>query len=385
MSLLLHWHGIVDFLVLAAAFYVLLRWAKQARALRIALGVLGLHAGALLARQFNLMITGWVLDAAAVITIVLLLVVFQPELRRAVMRVDSMLFLWPGPVILQTETYQAISEAVFELARAGLGALIVIRRRDSIDELVTRGISLGAEVSPQLLEAIFQKTSPLHDGAAIIKDDHIVATSAILPLTRREDIPSFYGTRHRAALGLAERSDAVAIVVSEERSEISLMEGRRVRRIEKGEELVRMLQLLQSRPRGKSRGLREIMSRIFVSNLRYKLAALGLAGLIWMMSFLIAGTTVTTVSVPVEFSNVPAGMQIAYQSNTRLEVQLRGSAWLMDSVSLTKLVANFDLSNAHAGRQSLRVDPGILDLPPGIVMERVSPDRLSVLLVRGKS
>jgi uncharacterized protein (TIGR00159 family) len=343
----------------------------------------GLHAGALLARQFNLVITSWILDGAAVVTIILLLLVFQPELRRAVMRVDSVLFLWPEPTATRSESYRGIAESVFAMAETRTGALLVIRRRDSVAELVSDGILLNAQISPELLQAIFQKASPLHDGAAIIQGDRIATTNAILPLSRREDIPGNYGTRHRAALGMTERSDAMVVVVSEERGEVSLMVNGRIRKVDNAADLLRMLEQMQDRSRTAKRfTMRGAARRIFVSNIRYKLAALGLAGLIWTMSFLVAGTTVRTVSVPIQFSNVPSGMQIAEQSDTRLEVQLRGSAWLMDSVSLTKLVANFNLTRAREGRQIMRVEPGTLDLPPGIVVEKVEPDALSVLLVR---
>jgi hypothetical protein len=117
------------------------------------------------------------------------------------------------------------------------------------------------------------------------------------------------------------------------------------------------------------------------SNLRVKLAATGLAAAIWSTSFLSTGTTVRTVSVPVQFVSVPAGMDIAAPSSDHLDVQVRGSAWLMDSVSLVRLVASFNLRGTRAGPLSLTVEAGNLNLPPGIVMERVSPAKISVRLV----
>ena len=107
----------------------------------------------------------------------------------------------------------------------------------------------------------------------------------------------------------------------------------------------------------------------------------GLASAIWSTSFLSTGTTVRTVIVPVQFVSVPSGMDISTLSTDRLEVQVRGSAWLMDSISLTRLVASFDLRDVQAGTENLRVDSGNLNLPPGIVMEGVSPARVTVRLV----
>jgi hypothetical protein len=121
----------------------------------------------------------------------------------------------------------------------------------------------------------------------------------------------------------------------------------------------------------------DLRQRLF-SNLPVKLAATGLAAAIWSTSFLSTGTTVRTVSVPVQFVSVPVGMDIAQPSFDRLEVEVRGSAWLMDSVSLTRLVASFNLRGASAGTLSLSVGAADFNLPPGIVMERVSPPRISV-------
>jgi len=118
------------------------------------------------------------------------------------------------------------------------------------------------------------------------------------------------------------------------------------------------------------------------ANLKYRLAATGLAALLGGMSVVATGATVRIVSVPVEFAGVPAGMEIAGQSATRLEVQLRGTSWLLGSVGLTGLVARFRLQDAGAGPVRLKVGPDNLDLPPGVVVERVSPETIIVRLVR---
>lgn len=215
------WQTVVDFLFLAVAFYVMLRWARSARALRIALGIVGLHALALLARQLDLVVTSWLLDFLSILAVVLLLLVFQPELRRVFMGLDSALRRFPRVRSASMQNNQEIAEACFDLAPARVGALIVIVGRDSIGELLEGGVSLGADISSKLLKAIFQKESPLHDGAVIIEKDRISKANVVLPLTHRPDVPAFYGTRHRAAMGLAERCDALVMAVSEERGQVS--------------------------------------------------------------------------------------------------------------------------------------------------------------------
>ena len=371
----LRWQIVADFLVLALAFYALLRWARSARALRIALGVVGLHALALLARHFDLVVTSWVLDGAAILATLVLLLVFQPELRRAFMRLDSALKRWPRPAVVHSQTSVAISHAAFGLARLHLGALLVITRRDSINELLEGGNLLGADISSEVLEAIFQKLSPLHDGAAIIEGGKIVKANVVLPLTRRQDLPVSYGTRHRAAVGLAERCDALVVAVSEERAEVTLMDGGRIYFIEDAQHFISTLEALLSPVR---EGVRPRLRRLFFTDLGLKFAALGLAGVIWGMSFLASGTTIRTVDVPIEFSNVPPGMVVTGQSAGALEIQVRGSPWIMDSVNLPRLVGSFDLGGRQPGWHTLRLKPDSLDLPPGIVVDRVTPDSIRV-------
>ncbi len=373
------WQVITDFLVVALAFYALLRWAKSARALRLALGVVGLHALALLARKLDLVITSWVLDASAILAILVLLLIFQPELRRAFMRVDSALRRWPRPVGLGSRVNRGIADAAFELAGKRLGALLVVARRDSIGELIEGGTVLDASVSAQLIEAIFQKLSPLHDGAAIIVGDRLVKAGAVLPLTRSQQVPTLYGTRHRAAMGLAERCDALVAVVSEERSEVALVLGGSVRPIKNADELVQTLGEFLN-PSRKPFSLR--VRRLFAANLGLKFAALGLAAVIWSMSFLVSGTAIRTFRAPVELGGVPSGMKIEQQSADTLEIQLRGSPWIMDSVDLGTMVAHLDLGDLHAGWQTLRFQPDSLDLPPGITVDRVTPPTVRVDLVQ---
>jgi uncharacterized protein (TIGR00159 family) len=371
----LRWQIVADFLVLALAFYALLRWARTAHAMRIALGVVGLHALALLARHLDLVVTSWVLDAAAILATLVLLLVFQPELRRAFMRLDSVLKRWPRPVMVRSRTSVVISNAAFGLTRLHLGALLVITRRDSINELLEGGNILGADISSEVLEAIFQKLSPLHDGAAVIEGDKIVRANVVLPLTRRQDLPVSYGTRHRAAVGLAERCDALVVAVSEERAEVTLMDGGRIYPIADEEHFVSTLEGLLSPV---SEGLASGLRRLFLTDLRLKFSALGLAGVIWGMSFLASGTTIRTMRVPIEFSNVPPGMVVTGQSAEALEVQVRGSPWIMDSVNLPRLVGSFNLGGMQAGWHTLRLKPESLDLPPGIAVDRVTPDSIQV-------
>jgi hypothetical protein len=277
--------------------------------------------------------------------------------------------------------YSAISDAAFELGQARVGALIVLVRGDSIAELMQDGTKLGAEISRELIAAIFQKASPLHDGAVVINREIIERARAVLPLTQRRDVPPFFGTRHRAAMGLAERSDAIVIAVSEQRGTVTLIEDRKILEMRNSEQMAGMLDRLETRPE-LSWPVR--LRRVFTQNVQFKAAAAGLAAAVWAAAFY-TGTTVRTVTVPVAFSGVPPGMNIAAQSVSGLEVQIRGNPLMMDSASLTRLVATFDLHGAPAGQRVVQVLSRDFDLPPGIRFVRASPAVVSVRLVRSGS
>ncbi len=373
-----HWQSVTDFLVLTIAFYGLLRWAREARALRITFGIAGLHAAALIALHFDLVVTSWVLNGLALIGVVLLIVVFQPEVRRTLMHLDSRLRLWTQSVPSRSSARASIGEAVFSLARSRLGSLIVLVRQDSITELTDDGIALEARISRELIESVFQKSAPLHDGALIIQGNRIIKANVVLPLTQRRDVPTIFGTRHRAAMGLAERSDAIVLVVSEQRGEVRVMRGRENRRVSDTVELLEVLSSLETPTRT---SLTRRSLRLLTADLRVKLAAAGLAAVVWSLSFLGAANTFRIVSVPIEFSNVPRGMDVSGQSATRLQIELRGSPWIMDTSGLTDLIARFDLSHAKEGLQTLQVQPDTVELPPGTVIDQVSPDTVNVHVV----
>jgi diadenylate cyclase len=370
-----HWQSVIDFIVLASALYLLLRWSRQARALRLALAILGLRVGALLARQLDLVITSWVLDAATVIALLSLIVVFQPELRRALMRFD---ISGRGTQTPHGSTLFAVGAAAWSLAQARCGALIVIARKDSLAELVSGGVTLGGHVSTGVLTAVFQKASPVHDGAVIIEGESIARVGVILPLTQRTQIRDRFGTRHRAGLGLAERSDALVVVCSEERGEVTLMWADQVRLMKSAEELVSTMGTLIERnlshPAFSLAALRSPETVL-------KGTAVALAALVWSLTFLFPGRSVRVRTIPVEFTNVPAGLTIAAPSTDTLEVWLRGSQFLFETVNLEAMVARCDLGAAHEGLNAIALAPGAIETPLGIRVETVAPQQIRVRLL----
>lgn len=368
------WLNLIDFLVLTLALYGVLSWARQARAMRLVFWIVGMYVASLLTRRFDLIITSWVLDAASIGLIVMLLVMFQPELRRAFLRLDGVLRVSPKASSLPDPTWSAIADAAFSMARERTGALIVVVCDDPISELVEDGVAVGAEVSRPLLEAIFQKTAPIHDGAVLIDAGRISRVNVILPLSHRNDVPPEFGTRHRAAMGLAERSDAAVVVASEERGEVSLMRGSSWQVVPNAVELVLLLQHLHGWVEVRSM---ERVWRAFTHNLHIKLTAAGLGILLSALSLFSGGNTIRTVTVGVELVNLPRGFDVTDYTRT-LEVSLRGRSWFMDTTNPENLVARFDMHEAHEGTMKLQPTDQDLGLPPGVRLDGVEPPMLTV-------
>ncbi len=370
------WRKVVDFVVLSTAIYWLLDWARQTRVLRIFVGIAGLVLTGSMARQLDLIFTAWILHVSAIAAVVLLVVVYHTEIANALTRLDPLSRL-ARSLPEQLSDQLAIATAAFSMAETHRGALIVLTGKDGLENLINGGVPLGGSVSREILEAVFRKASPVHDGAVIIEDGRISRIGVFLPLTSREDLPKQYGTRHRAAIGLAEQSDARVIVVSEERGEVSLVEGPRVCVVENSDRLVELIkETVHRTPAPSPKGLLTRLCR----NVRLKLSALGIAFVIWGLVFM-TGSSVRTFTVPIEFENVPSGLQISEPANDVLVVQLQAATRLFTTLDESQLVVRADLRGKTEGLHSIEVKPENLNLPPGVSLERAVPRVLRVRLV----
>jgi uncharacterized protein (TIGR00159 family) len=375
------WRGLIEFGALSCAFFVVLRLAQLVRALRIAVSIGIMYAGSIAARYLDLPICARILQAGTVVAVVLLIIVFQPEIRRALANLDGSWFTLRRRTTAAPATCGEIASAVFTMASNGTGALIVLVRREPVVDLVDGGVPLHAHVSSQLLRSLFRKGSPLHDGAVVIDRNRLVCANAILPLTEQLDTPRHFGTRHRAAMGITERTDSIAIVVSEERSEISAFVRREQAIVRTQEELVGLLSEGSS---SKRRSLTRAAISSFTDNWQLKLASLAGAALILGGVAILSGSTVRIFSVPVEFDNVPRGVDVVAESTADVQVQVRGRSWLMDETSFSRLAVHLNLHNSALGTQTIAIDTRALSLPPGLRALRLTPRQITVHLEQEK-
>ena len=217
-----NWRDGVEVLLVAFLLYRLLRFLAGTRALQIVGGLLVLLAGWLVAALLKFTMVTYLLSALFTYGVFALAVVFQPELRQALARLGRArpLRLFGGGA--SAAVAEEIAEALIRMARGKVGAIVAVERDASLDEVAASGTAIDGAISAELLQSIFTPPSPLHDGAVIIRGERLAAAGAILPLTQAPIADRSLGTRHRAALGLSEETDALVFVVSEETGQLAL-------------------------------------------------------------------------------------------------------------------------------------------------------------------
>ncbi len=218
---------IIDIVLVGFLIYGFIKIAKKSRAIQLMKGIIFLVIVTVLSNIFKLRILNFILTSFMTYGVIALLLIFQPELRRALEQLGSSTFtkMFGIDKSLRDKTKEDIYKvviAVQELAKTKTGALIVFERDIGLQDIVETGVVLDSEISPQLLVNIFVPKTPLHDGAVIIANNKITSAACILPLTDDKDVVRGLGTRHRAAIGISKESDAIAVVVSEETGKVSI-------------------------------------------------------------------------------------------------------------------------------------------------------------------
>jgi len=219
------WKDVVQIFLVAAVLYRLFQLVQRTRAMQMLLGLLFLGSVYLLADLFGLDLIRYLLAQLFQYGAIAALVVFQPELRSALARLGQNRMMRLFTRMEESQVVDEIVEAVERLSRSRIGAIIALEQSVGLDEYAQTGSQIDARVSAEMLATIFTPYSPLHDGAVLIVGDQIQAAGTILPLTQYSVPDRSFGTRHRAAIGLSEETDAVVIVVSEETAKVSVARG----------------------------------------------------------------------------------------------------------------------------------------------------------------
>jgi diadenylate cyclase len=217
------WQDVLDILIVAYVIYRIALLIRGTRTMQMVLGLVIVGGAFVTSQVLGLFTLNWLLNNFLGSLFVILVVIFQADIRRALTRVGSQSFLGRSAAVATPA--DGIATAAAWLSARKIGALIVIEQDDGLAEFVETGRIVDAVVSPELLETIFMNGSPLHDGAVIINGERVVAAACLLPLSQNPNVSLSLGTRHRAAIGMSEDSDAIVLVVSEETGLVSLARG----------------------------------------------------------------------------------------------------------------------------------------------------------------
>ena len=244
---------IIDIIVVALILFVAFRWLRGSSAVNIFIAILMLFVIRIVAVAMNMKLLSALLDTIIDVGAIALIVIFQPEIRQFLNRMGRSTgisgerrnlidrLLGRDPKALDDEAAKELARACFEMAEQKTGALIVLQHRNNLQDVVDSGDRIDSDIRSSLIENIFFKNSPLHDGAMIIGGNRIIAARCTLPNSDRTDIPAKYGMRHKSAIGISERSDADVIVVSEQRGTVSFVRDGRITQVDSRNQLKLML------------------------------------------------------------------------------------------------------------------------------------------------
>lgn len=367
------WRDLLDIALVAGFAWVGIRYLRHTRA-RAAIAGLALLGGIyFLARGLDLRLAEAILQGFFAVLVLVLVVVFQDELRRLFEQLGSWrrgaAQLPPG-----SETLDLLVRTVARLASARTGALIVLPGREPLDRHLEGGVRLGGRVSEPLLLSIFDASSPGHDGAVLLRGSSVERFAVHLPLSANHQVLGPGGTRHAAALGLAERCDATCVVVSEERGTVSLARDGAIHVLRRPEDLVTELRETFDGPQGAAQPWWRARSVLDAAG------ATLLAFAVWMVFVPGSDLSEVTLEAQVEINNLPRDLELAAIEPEAVEVTLRGLRRDLLLTEPNEVGVEIDAYLARLGRRTFQVTPETVRRPDGLSVVTVEPARVRISL-----
>ncbi|PIE61769.1 MAG: DisA protein [Desulfobacterales bacterium] len=372
------WQDALDIFLNAYLLFRLYVLFRGTNVLRVILAVCLLWMFHRSAGSMGLVVTNWAMQGVITAATFIIIIVFRNEISAVIQIRDLKSFFWGIPRHQRNTPLDIIIDSALDLAQRKIGALIVLPLKQGVENIVKDGIFLQANLSREMLTAIFWSDNPLHDGAAVIQGDRIIRAGAILPLTHRRDLASTYGTRHRAALGLTESSDAIVLVISEERGQISLVKDNQIHPIRKSSDARQALKAMLARYAGKEaddRGLRRRGRELALAALLCLLITSGL----WY-NFSRGMETLASHEIPIEFTNPDSRLKLTKASVSDVKLLISGAKPLINALKPEQLAVKINLVEAATGVNTLRLTRKNIILPPGIRLKRIEPTQIEITL-----
>ena len=370
---------VVDIIFVAVLLYTAIVWARQTRAAFVVRGILILGGIYIIARYLDLQMTAWVFQGFFAIFLIMIVVIFQEELRQFFERIAVWSLARKRVPALGSHTSDILVRTLSDLAKEHVGALMVIRGNDPLERHITGGIPLDGKLSGPLLKSIFDPHSPGHDGAVLVEQDCITRFAAHLPLSKNLTQLSNVGTRHSAALGLAELTDALCIVVSEERGTISFARDGKLREVENLQQLGAVIDSFL-RTKFPSTQQSNISLQFFRENWIAKAISLSLAIGFWYIFVPGSKTVQVSYRIPVSVENLPADLRVEEIEPPVVNATFSGPRRAFYLFDARKIRVAIDVSMADLGRRTFNISEQNIRYPKELTLTEVSPStlRLSV-------
>jgi uncharacterized protein (TIGR00159 family) len=373
------WTDVIDVILVTSVVYTGLVWIRQTQAALVATGILILAGVYVAARALELQLMAWIFQGFFALLVVIIVVIFQEELRQLFERLAVWSLRRQGRrVSAAADPTDILVACLTDLARDRVGALVVIPGSQPLERHLQGGIELDGHLTMPLLKSIFDPHSAGHDGAMLIENGKVARFAVHLPLSRDFVQLSAVGTRHAAALGLAELTDAFCIVVSEERGQISVAYNGRLRRLSSPSELGAELE--KFRKAGDKAGWRANARQLLRENWVEKLASVVLVSGLWFVLVPGARPKLLTMEVPVHVVNLPPSYLLDATRPSHVEVVLAGPArafYLLDSA---RIAAYVDATPAQLGRRTFELTSQNIERPSDMTVELIRPDKVKLEL-----
>ena len=372
--------GFLDILFMSVIIYSLLVWLKQTKAAFSVIGMFIFGAAYLLARQLDLSLTIIVFQGFFAIILIAVVIIFQEEIKHFLEQLasKSMITNFRLRKIFGAprKEIEMLVNVARNFSREKIGAIIVIRGKDPIVRHIDGGVNLRGEVSEALLGSIFMPGSPGHDGAAVIVGDQVTAFSCYLPLSKNLKKLPKSGTRHAAALGLAERTDALCLVVSEEKGTISVARNGEMRHVKDPVELMSILEAFYKEitPAGEEKTWKTFFSR----NYREKVIAVTVTAILWFFFVHEARIDFRTYTVPVKFENLPTQLAVDEADPSEVEITYSGHRRSFYFMSSDKIDVEVNLFGVRPGVYKRTITRSDVTAPEGLLIENIQPNQITV-------
>jgi len=351
--------------------YVLFRGTNVFRVLMAVCLLWVLHRSA---GSMGLVITNWAMQGVITAATFIIIIVFRNEISAVIQPRNLKSFFWGIPRHQLNTPLDIIIDSTLELAEKKIGALIILPLKQGVDSVIKEGVPIHASLSREMLTSIFWPDNPLHDGAVVIQGNQITRAGAILPLSHKRDLASAYGTRHRAALGLTELSDALVLVVSEERGQISLVKDKEIHPILQTKDLKSIL-ARHAGNEAQKKGLRRQTRELIIAASACLIFTSGL----WYY-FSRGMETLATQEIPIEFTNRDPKMRITRASASDVKLLISGAKPLINALKPEQITVKLTLADYRVGINTLSVTRKDVKLPPGIRLKSIDPAQVEITL-----